>query len=42
MKRGMFDFDVITDPVEPRSAPKPAPKPETTKTQAPPPAESGK
>ncbi|HQT77680.1 MAG TPA: hypothetical protein PLD10_11565 [Rhodopila sp.] len=42
MKRGMFDFDVITDPVEPRPAPKPAPKPDATKSQQLPQDNSGK
>jgi hypothetical protein len=37
MQRTSFDFDVITGPIPPRTAPDPAPKPEVPK--ATPPAE---
>jgi hypothetical protein len=42
MRRTIYDFDVVTGPVEPRPAPKPVPKPHGGQTEETKPAGAGK
>lgn len=42
MQRTIYDFDVVSGPVEPRQPPKPAPKPQTGKNPADKPVQDGK